>query len=277
MQIFDGRAHSLQLDQQIKIFLESHPQRKGEKAPKLGIVVIGNNQASQAYVGLKRKLCATLDIPLQEQIIDESLSDNHIFDQVQEFVEKTDISGLIVQLPLPRKSLEPVLGLIPIEKDLDLLSPESKRRFYAGEFRRIPPTVRAFDYFLDFVGREEFGDKENNFSIGVVGFGELVGRPVAHFATMSGHSVEVIGCYRDQRILDYQVLVLSAGVPNLVNPQNIAPNSSVIDFGFSKVAGKTVGDLDMSKSLNHLGIVSPAVGGMGPLVIRFLIMNFLGI
>lgn len=276
MQIFDGKAHAKILEEQIKAFLEMNPKYTSKSAtaetPKLGIVKIGDNPASNAYVNLKKKFCDSVGICVEVLSLNDTLSDTEIFKHVEVFFSRQDISGGIIQLPLPRPSLEPILGIIPVEKDVDLLSPESKRKFYSGDFSKLPPTVRAFDYFLTQTELDQ-----EHLSVGVVGYGELVGKPIAHYCTVSGYDTEVIGFYENQKHLDYQVVVLSAGIPYLVDPQNLEKDSSVVDFGYSKLAEKTVGDLDMSKKIDHLRFISPSVGGMGPLVIRFLVMNFLGI
>ncbi|MBP8961199.1 bifunctional 5,10-methylenetetrahydrofolate dehydrogenase/5,10-methenyltetrahydrofolate cyclohydrolase, partial [Patescibacteria group bacterium] len=254
MEIFDGNAHAQILEEKIKGFLKTHSSVVGENAPKLGIVQIGNNPSSKTYVNLKKKFCDSVGISVAILSIDDNLSDVAIIDQVKDFFADPSVLSGIVQLPLPRKSLDPVLGVIPVEKDLDLLSPESKRRFYAGDFSRLPPTVRAFDYFLEHTEL----DQEQP-TIGVVGYGELVGRPISHYCSVSGYCTEVIGYYKNQTKLDYQVLVLSAGIPLLVDPQNLAKGTSVVDFGYSKIGNKTVGDLDMSKNLDHLRFISPSV------------------
>ena len=271
MQLFNGRKHAQLLEERIKTYIKEHQERVS-KLGKLAIVQVGDDPASSVYVRLKKKFCEKLKIPVEVFNIPDSFSDREIISQIREIFASKDIGGGIVQLPLPRESLEPVLGLIPVEKDVDLLSPESKRRFYSGEFYRLPPTVRAFDYFIT------ANDLElPSLSIGVLGYGELVGKPISHYATLSGASVEVIGHYENQKRLNYQLVVSSAGVPNLVNPRDLEEGSCFIDFGSSRKGGKTVGDLNMSKDYTHLEVISPSPGGMGPLVVRFLIMNFLGI
>jgi len=75
------------------------------------------------------------------------------------------------------------------------------------------------------------------------------------------------------RKLDYHIVILSAGVPNLVNSSDIVTDAVVVDFGTSMVDGKVNGDLNLKSDMSHLKIVSPSPGGMGPLVIRFLILN----
>ena len=271
MQIFDGKEHARFLEEHIKTYFEEH-EGKASKLGKLAIVQIGDNAESAVYIRLKKKFCEKLKIPVEILSIPASLSDEEIISQVNDVLTSKDVAGGIIQLPLPRESLNPVLGVIPVEKDVDLLSPESTRRFYSGEFYRLPPTVRAFDYFIT-----HYDLDLSRLSIGVLGYGDLVGKPIAHYSTLSGASVEIIGYYENQKELNYQLVVSSAGVPNLINPQNLEEGSYFIDFGSSRKSGKTVGDLDMSKDYTHLEVISPSPRGMGPLVVRFLIMNFLGI
>lgn len=272
MEIFDGRANAQKLEAQIRDFLNTHPERTGSNAPRLAIVQIGECAESSVYVRLKVNLLDKLGIPVEVFEIDSEEEDSAIIKRVQKIFTQNQVSGGIIQLPLPRKSLESVLGVIPLEKDTDGLSPEFKRRFYAGEFYRLPPAVRAFDYFT----HENNLDLER-LSVGVIGYGELVGKPIAHYATLMGANTECIGWYERGNKLPYQLVVSSAGVPNLVDPHDLEPGAAFVDFGSSRKDNKTVGDLDMDKDLTHLSVISPSPGGMGSLVVRFLVMNFLGI
>lgn len=271
MKLFDGRKHAEFLETRIRSYISKNKD-KVAMLGTLAIVQIGDNEESKIFVNLKRKFCEKMDIPVEIFTLDSGQKDSDIIHQVAAIFSREYISGGLIQLPLPRESLEPVLSVIPSDKDIDILSPESKRRFYAGEFYKLPPTVRAFDYFVT-----EAELDLARISIGVIGYGELVGRPIAHYATLSGGDVKVIGYYQNQKPLSYHLVVSSAGAPKLVDPDNLEPKSYFIDFGSSRVAGKTVGDLNMDKDTSHLDIISPSPGGMGPLVVRFVIMNFLGI
>jgi methylenetetrahydrofolate dehydrogenase (NADP+)/methenyltetrahydrofolate cyclohydrolase len=267
MKLFSGDDHAKILEQQIKDYIEIKPA-----FGSLAIVQIGENDGSKVYANLKKKFCDQMGISVEVITIDENLPDSDIIHTVQEIFSRSSLSGGIIQLPLPRESLSPVLGVIPLEKDIDLLSPESKRRFYAGEFDKLSPAVRSFDYFLTQAQIDLDG-----LLVGVLGYSELVGKPIAHYASFLGADAEVIGYYEKKKALDYQLIVTSAGVSHLLDPADLANDCSVVDFGFSRLGGKTVGDLDMTKDLSHLDVICPSPGGMEPLVVRFLIMNFLGI
>lgn len=266
MQFFDGNKHAKILDQKIQKYISSSSVDKS-----LAIVLIGDDPASEKYVGIKRKLCNVFGINIDVHIISESLSDETIFQKVRIIFDDERVGGGIIQLPLPRKSLNEALSLIPVEKDIDLISPESQRIFYSGDFSRLSPVVRALEYFVS-----ESNINLRKIKAGVIGDGYLVGRPISHYFLNRCASVDLIGGYNGKNTLNYQLLVLSAGVPLLVKGQNVSNGCHVIDYGSTVIDNRVVGDLDLNTNLDHLGLISPSPGGVGPLVTRFLLMNFLG-
>lgn len=155
---------------------------------------------------------------------------------------------------------------------MTLFQRKELKRFYKGDFTRFSPIVRAFQYFIN---ENKIG--LNGLSATVIGDGDLVGKPIAYFLARNRAKVTVLSNYDWECKIFCQLLVLSTGVSNLVKGENIEVRCSVVDFGSSVVDSKCVGDLDMNSKLDHLSVVSPSPGGMGPLVVRFLLMNFLGI
>ncbi|GIW60418.1 MAG: bifunctional protein FolD [Patescibacteria group bacterium] len=269
MNIFNGKEKADFLDKQIIKYLSDH-----EPPGNLAIILIGNNPASEKYVEIKRKYCDSRGIKCSVHKIDERLKDDDIFQKVISVLASPETGGVIIQLPLPRKSLDPCLRMIPAEKDIDAISPASMDAFYSGHPRKILPVIRALEMFVKETGRDP--NKEKLKAV-VIGEGFLVGKPAAHFLRSIGYDVNVIVSYQRGQKIEADLLVLSAGVANLVRGEDISIGCDVVDFGSSIVEGKTVGDLDRESSSEHLGLVSFSPGGVGPLVVRFLIMNFLGI
>jgi methylenetetrahydrofolate dehydrogenase (NADP+)/methenyltetrahydrofolate cyclohydrolase len=271
--LFNGREEALKLEEKIKEKLAQNPVLKGS-GNCLCIIMIGGNPSSKKYVDLKKRLCSRLGISVLVEVINESLSDKEIASKVQSLCNE----GVIIQLPLPRPSLNFILGLIPEEKDVDQISPKSVKRFYTNCFSEInktsniPPVIRAFKYFLDYARINT-----RNVETTIIGKGFLVGEPLGHFLLQQGAKVQFILDYKANQPLNCQLLVLSAGSPELVKGEYISKNCNVVDFSSSVVDNKTIGDLDLKSAIGHLGVVSPSPGGMGPLVTRFLVMNFLGI
>ena len=277
MILFNGREEALKLDMMIRKELERNPVLKGF-SNTLCIIMIGDNSSSKKYVDLKKKLCEGFGINIMVEEIDERLSDREITSRVGNLCQKDGISGVIIQLPLPRPSLDSLLELIPEEKDVDQISPKNVKRFYLEDFSKVTndlkfsPIIRAFKYFLDYT---KINTK--NLDVTIIGRGFLVGEPLVHFLLQQGAKVQFILDYKTNFHLNCHLLVLSAGYPELVRGECILEKCNVVDFGSSVVDNKTIGDLDLKSAIGHLGFVSPSPGGMGPLVTRFLIMNFLGI
>jgi len=275
--LFNGREEALKLDTRIREELEKNPVLK-DSNNTLCIIMIGSNSSSGKYVDLKKRLCEKFGINVVVEEIDERLSDREIVSRVGDLCQKDYIKGVIIQLPLPRPSLDSILDLIPEEKDVDQISPQSIKKFYAEDFPKnnynlkLSPVIRAFKYFLDYA-------KINvrNIETTIIGRGFLVGEPLGHFLLQQGAKVQFVLDYKANLRLNCHLLVLSAGYPELVRGECISEKCNVVDFGSSVVNNKTIGDLDLNSAIGHLGFVSPSPGGMGPLVTRFLMMNFLGI
>jgi methylenetetrahydrofolate dehydrogenase (NADP+) / methenyltetrahydrofolate cyclohydrolase len=136
----------------------------------------------------------------------------------------------------------------------------------------LPPVVRAFQLFLKDAGI----DLHTKRCI-VIGYGDLVGKPISFFMLSHGAKVTVLDNYNTGQPLEADLLLLSTGHAGLVTGPAVSANCHVVDFGSTIVEGKTLGDLALTSELGHLGWVSPSPGGMGPLVVRYLVMNYLGI
>lgn len=267
MHIFNGKEASIKIDSQIKSFLKENRVEK-----KLGIILIGENGPSQKYVSLKEKYCKDLGITCEVLRISYSEAKELDFytSAVSSFISREDIGGVIIQLPLPSHSLDYLLNLIPEEKDIDVISPELMELFMEGKTERKSPIIRSFEYFCK---SEKI--QISNMNITLIGNGYLVGKPLSRFISLNGGKVEIIDNYKSGKDISCHLLILSAGFPGLVDGQNLSSKMSVIDFGTTIVDGRLKGDLNLESSLNHLSSISPSPGGVGPLVIRFLVINFI--
>jgi methylenetetrahydrofolate dehydrogenase (NADP+) / methenyltetrahydrofolate cyclohydrolase len=276
MQIFDGKFHSILLEEQIA----KHIGENGRPEGVLLIVQVGSDPSSQKYISLKLKLCEKFGLKTRYSLLSSTSSDEELYRSVANEFGSPEVRGGIIQLPLPRVSLKGLLDLVPVEKDLDLLSSRARDDYDKGENLFVPPVVRSLQYFIEASGSLILEKSDNSFPVmkaAVIGHGMLVGQPAATHLKNIGFEVDIINDYKRGKKLDYQLVVLSAGVPGLVSGEDLLPGSHIIDYGSSVVDGKVVGDLDLSSPMDHLGVVSMSPGGVGPLVVRFLIMNFLGI
>ncbi|MFZ2664357.1 MAG: tetrahydrofolate dehydrogenase/cyclohydrolase catalytic domain-containing protein [Patescibacteria group bacterium] len=267
MHLFNGKKEADILDKKIEEHVNNNLADK-----KLAIIQVGDNLSSNKFIEIKKKLCDRFGISVSTSYIKDNLPDEIIFNLVKEILDDNNVSGSIIQLPLPRKNLDKLLDLIPFEKDIDVISTEGKRNFYEGKFGVLPPVVRSLNYFIN-INKINL----NNLNVTIVGNGDLVGKPVAYYLSKQKANVSVLSNYDGKCKISCQLLILCAGIPNLVKGENIENGCSVVDFGSSVVSNKCVGDLDINSKLDHLNFISKSPGGVGPLVVRYLIMNFLGI
>jgi len=173
------------------------------------------------------------------------------------------ISGFIIQLPLPLGKYDFLIKLIPSEKDIDNLT---------NSLTFDSPVVRALGYFLDW-GKISLKNNE----VCVIGDGNLVGKPLAKYCEKKGAGVTVNTNYKTGDKITADLIIVGVGIPGLVKGEDVKQGANVVDFGSAVVEGRVMGDFDVASHLSHLGIISPSPGGLGPLVVRYLIMNFLGI
>lgn len=267
MEQFDGRKEAKFLEKKI-----GERVKNTGKIKQLLIVLVGNDEVSKKYIALKTSLCNKFGIPRRVEHLSTELPDDKIELKCSELFHSNEFGSVIVQLPLPRESLDVLLDEIPVEKDIDLLSTKKRSKYFENEISFKPPVVRACEYFIDSIRIDMDGKKST-----VVGGGYLVGKPMSVYLENLGSAVEVIETYKRGKQIEGDLVILSAGIPNLVDGGDISQGAHVVDFGSSFIRGEVKGDLDMSTTLDHLGVISPSPGGMGPLVVRFLIMNHLGI
>ncbi len=273
MKLFDGKAEALKLDN----IIETHIKTTCVKLPILAIVQVGDFAPSKKYVSIKRRYCEKLSIPIETHFFESTNSFATLQDNIKSICNREDIKSIIIQLPLPNKEFNRLLDLIPMPKDVDMLSSQSQKNFYRNEYSFISPVLRAFEHFTSSVGLNL-----STLNVDVIGEGFLVGKPITHYLQNKGAQVTVFSLESNNPISKSTVLtgdlvVLSADLPNLLLGAQIKEGAFVVDFGSAVVKEKLVGNLTMESNVSHLAVVSPAIGGMGPLVVRYLIMNHLGI
>lgn len=287
MQIFDGKYHAAKIDAYISEQLTKNGMPEGEFL----IILVGDNPASVHYIASKRKLLQKFGIKVRFEQISKELDDAEILVKIGTAFQSAEVRGGLVQLPLPREILKKALELIPPEKDIDLISSIRVNQFAAGDFNYSPPVVRGFSYFLLTALLGEASDikdyietnravpllkgKVTNLSSFVIGQGDLVGKPISSYLKSLGAPFNTSQNYQRGDKIYSNFTVLGAGVPNLISGEDINSGCHVLDFGTSIVDGRVVGDLDKSTTTDHLGTVAFSPGGIGPVVVRFLLLNFL--
>lgn len=270
MVLFKAKNYIDELDLIIKNKFE-----KLETEKKLAIVQVGNNKANQKYVEIKAKIADEYGIELEVVKLKASVRKKELYAKITELSDNSQYGGIIIQYPVPAKfDFETLSKKINPAKDVDFFTPETYGKFaldFGEEF--MPPTVRAFDFITN-TFKLEFKGK----NVLVLGQGRLVGRPFANYLLNKEATVFSINEYTEEKeaiLKQADVLICASGQPNSIKGNMLKRGACVVDFSFGSKEDPGVGDFDTNSQLTHLNIVAGVPGGIGPLTVRFLFLNFL--
>lgn len=260
---------------------------KTGKVPGLVTILVGKSPASISYVTLKVKTAISLGFNEIQDDQPETISEADLLALIEKYNNDPAIHGILVQLPLPKHiDDKKVLNAINPDKDVDAFHPVNVGRLMIGgdEVRFLPCTPAGIQELIVRSGTETSGAE-----VVVVGRSNIVGKPIAMMMAQKGkgaNSTVTIVHTRTKDLASHckraDILIVAAGVPDLVKPEWIKPGSTVIDVGVNRVGmnektGKAIlkGDVDFDKAKEIAGKITPVPGGVGPMTITMLMKNTL--
>lgn len=251
-------------------------KNKYGRAPKLSVILVGNDPASMTYVKNKGKSCNEVGIESDMHYLPFSTSQEELLSLIKTLNEDNSVDGILVQLPLPKHiDKNVVLNAIDYRKDVDGLHPMNVGLLNTSEGCIIPCTPKGILSLLKSENVEIAGKHTV-----VIGRSNLVGKPMAQLMLRENASVTV--CHSKTRDLSYltrqgEILIVAIGCPNLINADMIKPGAVVVDVGINSVDGKMVGDvynsIDVSSIEKKAAAITPVPGGVGPMTIASLLEN----
>jgi len=269
----DGKAVAAQIQAELADDVE-RLARAGRR-PALAAVLVGDDEASQIYVGAKQRAAARWGIESRKLTLPADATREEVLDAVAALNADAAVNGIIVQLPLP-DGLDPVQVQEAIDpaKDVDGLHPWNEGRVLRGDPGLAPCTAVGIVELL----RREKVQVEGSHVV-IVGRGLLVGRPLAVLlsAKAPGANATVTLCHTGTRDLarftrEADVLVAAAGVPAMITPEMVKPGAAVVDVGNHRVEGRLVGDV-VPEVAEVAGASTPVPGGVGPMTVAMLLAN----
>jgi methylenetetrahydrofolate dehydrogenase (NADP+)/methenyltetrahydrofolate cyclohydrolase len=271
MILLDGKK----LAEKILSELKEEIARLGKK-PRLAVVSVGENAASQKFIEQKKKKAEEIGVEVNISYFSAGISESDLKENISRLAADNSVDGLIIQLPLPEKfNMQEILDMIPPEKDLDLLSSASWANFIVGSFSILPPVAGAIKAIF-----EEYGiDYKHAYTV-VVGNGKLVGKPVAAWLKNEGATFAVIDENTENIsgvIQSGDIVITGVGKPNLITAEMIKDGAVVIDAGTSESGGKVVGDVDFGSVAPQASYITPVPGGVGPLTVAMLFKNLVAL
>ena len=285
-ELISGTEISKTILEEIKQEVDEMKEKSG-KVPGLVTILVGENPASISYVTLKVKTALNLGFKEVQDNQPEDISEADLLALIDKYNNDPEIHGILVQLPLPKHiDDKKVLNAIDPDKDVDAFHPVNVGRLMIGgdEVRFLPCTPAGIQELIVRSGTETKGAE-----VVVVGRSNIVGKPIAMMMAQKGvgaNSTVTIVHTGTADLASHckraDILVVAAGVPNLVKPEWIKPGSTVIDVGVNRVGknektGKAIlrGDVDFDKAKEIAGKITPVPGGVGPMTICMLMRNTL--
>ena len=270
--IIDGKA----LASDVEVETRKRATKLAERGiiPGLATVLVGENPASQMYIRLKHSACSRVGIRSENVVLPPESTEIDLIAKIQELNSRSDINGILLQLPLPR-GLSPQKAMMTIrpEKDVDGFHPQNMGALLLGAEKLVPCTPLGIIYALERLGRKLEGAE-----VVIVGHSNVVGKPLA--AMMLNRNATVQVCHVFTRDLarhtrDAEILVVAAGVPGLIKKEMVKSGAYVFDVGINRMGDTTVGDVDYDQVSEVAGAITPVPGGVGPLTVAMLLRQTL--
>lgn len=292
--ILDGKK----IAQQIRLELcerISLLKSQGLRAPKLAVVIVGHNPASETYVANKIKACNEVGIEAEKIAYEDSITEKTLLTEVNRLNNDPSIDGFIVQLPLPEHINEThILSAIDYRKDVDGLTPENIGRTVQGLPSLVSATPRGIRELL-----ARYQIQTEGKHVVVIGRSNIVGKPIAMllmqrpYLSLPGMSAASLGdatvtvCHSKTQNLAQicrtaDIIIVAAGSPKLLTAEMVREGVVVIDVGINRIDDpaspkgyRLVGDADFENIAAKAAYISPVPGGVGPMTIVSLLENTL--
>ncbi len=279
--IITGTETAKAIREELKVEV-SELKEKHDLVPGLVTILVGEDPASQSYVAAKNKTAHNLGIHSEQVTLPVDTSEEDLLALVDKYNNAENIHGILVQLPLPKHIDEAkVLTSINPGKDVDGFHPINVGKMMLGEQCFLPCTPHGVLELLQRSGVETSGAE-----VVVVGRSNIVGKPVANLMLQKrdGGNSTVTLCHTRTKDMDFHtkradILVVAAGVANMIKGDQVKEGVVVIDVGVNRVgmseSGKAIlaGDVEFESVKEKASAITPVPGGVGPMTITMLMKN----
>ncbi len=284
MQLLDGVLVSAHIKEQIKQEVIDW-QAQGGKKPHLAAILVGNNPASEAYVGSKVKHCEELGFDSTLLRFSADITEAQLISEVQRLNTDESIDGILVQLPLPDHiSGDSVINAINPGKDVDGFHPISVGKMVLGQPTFLPATPYGIMLMLEYYKINTAG-----MNCVVIGRSNIVGTPMTLLMsrnTNPGNATVTMAHSKTKNLkelcLNADIIIAAIGRPKYVTADMVKPGAIVIDVGINRIPDATkksgsrlVGDVDFEAVAPLCSYITPVPGGVGLMTICGLMKNTL--
>ncbi|MEC7642549.1 bifunctional methylenetetrahydrofolate dehydrogenase/methenyltetrahydrofolate cyclohydrolase FolD [Idiomarina sp.] len=273
-QLIDGKAIAANIRASVKTQIDERLSA-GKRAPGLAVVLVGQDPASEVYVGNKRRACEQVGIRSFDYDMPADTSQAALEQLIDELNANSDIDGILLQLPLPAGlDATPILERIHPHKDVDGFHPYNVGRLAQRIPALRPCTPKGIITLLDSTQIDLHG-----LNAVVVGASNIVGRPMSLELLLAGATTTV--CHRftndlEKHVRRADIVVVAVGKPEFIPGEWIKEGAIVIDVGMNRLNdGRLTGDVEFEVAAQRAGWITPVPGGVGPMTVASLIENTL--
>ncbi len=272
-EIISGKVISAAVKERIAKEVEALKQEG--TTPGLAVIIVGNDPASQVYVGSKERTCIELGMYSEKYELPETTTNEELLSLIDRLNKDDKIHGILCQLPLPRHLDEgKVIAAISPEKDVDAFHVQNVGRIMLGDYDFLPCTPAGIMEMLKYSNINPEGKH-----CVVIGRSNIVGKPMAMLMLHANATVTI--CHSRTKNLkeickEADILVASVGKSKFVTADMVKPGAVVIDVGINRDQnGKLSGDVDYENVEPLCSAITPVPGGVGPMTIAMLMQNTL--
>ncbi len=265
--IIDGKLVSTELKNTLKKQIETYKIK-----PKLVVIQVGNNEASNVYIKQKIKCADAIGAICVHEKLDENITTSELINLINSLNQDESVNGMIVQLPLPKHIDEyAVLNTIIPSKDVDGLTEINAGKLACSKPGLISCTPNGVIKLLKYYNIEIEGKK-----VVIVGRSNLVGKPLINLFLMENATVT---CCHSKTVdlkhftLDADILVVAVGKPKLINADMVKEGAVVIDVGINRLETGLCGDVDFENVSKKASYITPVPGGVGAMTVAMLYNN----
>ncbi|MGN0108209.1 MAG: bifunctional methylenetetrahydrofolate dehydrogenase/methenyltetrahydrofolate cyclohydrolase FolD [Hominilimicola sp.] len=266
-----GKEVSARIKSELKAEVEE--LKKQGINPGLAVIIVGEDPASQVYVRNKERACEECDIYSEKYALPEETTQEELLQLIDTLNKKESISGILVQLPVPKHIDEKtIINAIDPKKDVDAFHPVNVGKIMVGNYDFVPCTPAGVMELINESGIDVCGKE-----CVIVGRSNIVGKPQAMLLLHQNGTVTV--CHSKTKNLkektkNADILVAAVGIPNFITGDMIKEGAVVIDVGINRLENKKLcGDVEFESAEKVAGAITPVPGGVGPMTIAMLMKN----
>ena len=266
-----GKEVSARIKAELKTEVEN--LKKEGINPGLAVIIVGEDPASQVYVRNKERACEECGIYSEKYALPAETTQEELLKLIDELNNKSSISGILVQLPVPKHIDEKtIINAIAPNKDVDAFHPVNVGKIMVGNYDFVPCTPAGVMELI-----KESGIDVSGKECVIVGRSNIVGKPQAMLLLHQNGTVTI--CHSKTKNLaektkNADILVAAVGIPNFIKGDMIKEGAVVIDVGINRLENKKLcGDVEFESAEKVAGAITPVPGGVGPMTIAMLMKN----